>query len=188
MYLLQKQFLKKILCSSLSSTEAGEFVCAAQLDVKCCAASLISFKHPALGGHAVSQTCGMQMCAGVKQMALSRCWAPATLWGAEALPGAVWSSWCALRSALARGECSTYAGTAWKTTQLRVTSACGTLPCSSPSPLSQTNTFLFQQISSQCAKTTLLQCCMVHAWCQEHICLWVKHGASSNWIKWCIFS
>lgn len=41
-------------------------MCAVQLDVECCAASLISFKHPALGGHAVSQTCGMQMCAGVK--------------------------------------------------------------------------------------------------------------------------
>lgn len=150
--------LKKILRSSLSSTEAGEFVCAAQLDVECCAASLISFKHRALGGHAVPQTCGMQMCAGVRQMTLSRCWVPTTLWGAEALPGTVWSSWCALRSSLAWGECSTYAGTAWKTTQAGLPLNVGPSRIPLPTPLSQTNTFLFQQISSQCAKTTLLQC------------------------------
>jgi len=81
-----KAISKKILPSSLSSAEAGEFVCAVQLDVKCRAASPISFKHQALGGHADSFPDLWNLtCAGAKQMTLLRCGVPTAPWGADAL-------------------------------------------------------------------------------------------------------
>lgn len=143
MYLLQKQFLKKILRSWLSSTEAGEFVCAAQLDVECCAASLISFKHPALGGHALPQTCGMQMCAGVKQITLSRCCGSLPGCGEQKLfqglsgaPGVHWGApWH-------EGNAPPTQVQPEKPPRHGVTSACGTLPHSSPSPSLSNKHFL----------------------------------------------
>lgn len=115
MYLPQKQFLK-ILRSSLCSTEAGEFVCAAQLDVKCCAASPISFKHEALGGHADSflDLWNVNVCWGKTDDSAPVLSPNHATEGADALPGTVSSSQYtggASGSTGAEGECPTYTGT-----------------------------------------------------------------------------
>lgn len=124
MYLLWKQFLKKILPSSLSSTEAGEFVCAAQLDAKCCAASPISFKHQALGGHTDSFP---------DLWNVNVCWGKTDDSALVLSPNRALGSRCSSRDCFklpactntapgstgAGGECPTYAGTMWKTTQAR---------------------------------------------------------------------
>lgn len=115
MYLPQKQFLK-ILRSSLRSTEAGEFVCAAQLDVKCCVASPISFKHEALGGHADSF---------LDLWNVNVCWGKTDNSALVLSPNHATGSRCSPRDCLklpaytggtsgstgAEGECPTYAGT-----------------------------------------------------------------------------
>lgn len=107
---------KKILPSSLSSTEAGEFVCAAQLDVKCCAASPISFKHQALGGHADSF---------LDLWNVNVCWDKTDDSALVLSPNCVVGGRCSSRDCLkllactdkapsstgAEGECPTYTGT-----------------------------------------------------------------------------